>query len=182
MHISKQMTITAAALFCLLLGTGVAQAMQNIHLPNGQTVQGKILGGRLMIVGPDHKLHPADDGQYRNAAGQSIIIQGGRIAPGGVQAIGPKPDDPRLTRAIGPKPDDPLLTKAIGPKPDDPLLTKAIGPKPDDPRVTIPPSTTLQPSTSPVSNGGTNLSVAPSNTGISGAVVKPPSPAVVLVK
>jgi hypothetical protein len=44
MYTTKQMTISAAALFCLLLGTGVAQAMQNIHLPNGQTVQEKDAG------------------------------------------------------------------------------------------------------------------------------------------
>ncbi len=160
MRTSKHKVTTAATLLCLLLGTGVAQAMQGIQMPNGQTAQGKILGGRLMIVGPDHKLHPATDGQYHNAAGQSIIIQGGRIAPGGAQAIGPKPDDPRLTRAIGPKPDDPLLTKAIGPKPD-------------DPHATILPTTALPPSVGPVSTGGTTLGVAPSNTGISGAVVKP---------
>lgn len=201
MRTSTQKMTTVATLLCLLFGTGVAQAMQGIHMPNGQTAQGKIQGGRLMIVGPDHKLHPAADGRYRNAAGQSIIIQGGRIAPGGAQAIGPKPDDPRLMKAIGPKPDDPRSTKAIGPKPDDPRMTRAIGPKPDDPRLTQaigpkpddPRSMTLPSagmtsshvSSGQISNGGTNLSVAPPNAVVSGTAVRalPAQPAVgVMVK
>lgn len=71
----------------------------------------------------------------------------GTISPSGVQAIGPKQDDPRAVcsagdsgiivqggiEAIGPKQDDPRKL-AIGPKQDDPRSPAlAIGPKQDDP-------------------------------------------------
>lgn len=88
------------------------------------------------------------------AAAQNIAT----ISPGGVEAIGPKQDDPLVcpggAESIGPKQDDPRKL-AIGPKQDDPLsrgvLSRpgddndpkasggqggdlAIGPKQDDPR------------------------------------------------
>ena len=75
--------------------------------------------------------------------------QVGTISPGGVQAIGPKQDDPRKL-AIGPKQDDPLKVgvlarpgddndpKASGGTGGDKIVVQggleAIGPKQDDPR------------------------------------------------
>ena len=80
----------------------------------------------------------------------SSAQQVGPISPGGVEAIGPKQDDPLAicapvgdsegrpgVLAIGPKQDDPSRpgTLAIGPKQDDPSRPGmlAIGPKQDDP-------------------------------------------------
>ena len=73
--------------------------------------------------------------------------QVGTISPGGIQAIGPKQDDPRAAcdpgtdksgivvqggiEAIGPKQDDPRKL-AIGPKQDDPLTPGVLARPGDD--------------------------------------------------
>ena len=63
------------------------------------------------------------------AAAQDIST----ISPGGIEAIGPKQDDPRaMCSTDGPGVISPGGVEAIGPKQDDPRKL-AIGPKQDDP-------------------------------------------------
>ncbi len=164
---NKLQALSVAALIGTMAGANLARAAQvDYFKPTGERVQGEIVGGKLMIVGPDRKPHPAPNGQYRDGAGRVYSVQMGDgsvrpqaqgvpgiAAPGGMTAIGPKPDDPLRSgkaaggsTAIGPKPDDPARSgmTSIGPKPDDPLLSgkaagaTSIGPKPDDPRSRTP--------------------------------------------
>ncbi len=145
---NKLQALSVAALIGTMAGANLARAAQvDYFKPTGERVQGEIVGGKLIIVGPDRKPHPAPNGQYRDAAGRVYSVQMGDgsvrlqaqgvpgiAAPGGVTAIGPKPDDPlRSGKAAG-------GITAIGPKPDDPARSgmTSIGPKPDDPRSRTP--------------------------------------------
>jgi hypothetical protein len=93
---------------------------------------------------PDNPASLSLRGVYVHRDSAGLIAPG--PTPGGMEAIGPKQDDPRTpggVEAIGPKQDDPRTpggVEAIGPKQDDPRTpggVEAIGPKQDDPRTSL---------------------------------------------
>lgn len=128
--------------------------------PLGRKTKGEVHGNRLYLFDPRGKAVPAADGTYRGIDGASIIVQGGIIVqngiivqggrvsrgarfgtPGGVEAIGPKQDDPAGPGKAGRQASGgigndagmlggirtPGGIKAIGPKQDDPSRPGAAG-------------------------------------------------------
>jgi hypothetical protein len=110
-------------------GLGVA-AQVDYFLPNGQKVQGEVVGNKLMLKGGMGGTSPAPDGTYQGGDGKAIIIQNGIIITGGTPGV-VAPLDSRSMKGLNPQPEPPSFSS--GKKPMNPGEAKGFNPQPDPP-------------------------------------------------
>ncbi|GEM_PF-6913226 len=95
--VTRLFSLGMAAMFALLISIASHAAMMDFFMPNGQKVQGEVVGNKLMLKGVPVGMLPAPDGTYRGRDGKSIIVHNGIIIQGGMP-------NPAATKMLNPQP------------------------------------------------------------------------------